>query len=82
MTDEVNTLNEQKATLQHWQAKDTAATYRIKEAETLLQETSPELAEWDDHVIRQLVNTVKVLSANKIRIYLNNGAEIEQELIK
>ena len=82
MTDEVNTLNERKATLQHLHAEDTAATYRIKEAETLLQETSPELAEWDDHVIRQLVNTVKVLSANKIRIYLNNGAEIEQELIK
>ena len=82
MTDEVNTLNERKATLQHLQAEDAAATYRIKEAETLLQETSPELAEWDDHVIRQLVNTVKVVDKNKIRIYLNNGTEIEQELEK
>lgn len=81
ITDEVNTLNERKATLQHWQSEDTAVTYRIKKAENLLQETSPELAEWDDHVIRQLVNTVKVLSANKIRIYLNNGTQIEQELI-
>lgn len=81
ITDEVNTLNEQKSALQRRQAEDASASSRIKEAETLLQESSSELAEWDNHVIRQLVNTVKVLSSNKIRIYLNNGTEIEQELI-
>lgn len=30
--------------------------------------------------IRQLVDTVKVLSANRIRIYLHGGIEIEQTI--
>lgn len=32
----------------------------------------------DESMIRQLVKTVKVLSANRIRIYLRGGMEIEQ----
>ena len=37
--------------------------------------------QWDESTIRQLVDTVKVLSANRIRIYLQGGIEIEQELV-
>lgn len=37
---------------------------------------------WDESLIRQLVDTVKALSADRIRVYLQGGIEIEQELIK
>ena len=37
--------------------------------------------QWNESTIRQLVDTVKVLSANRIRIYLQGGIEIEQELV-
>ena len=41
---------------------------------------SPEITEWNESVVRQLVDTVKVLSANRIRVYLRGGMESEQIL--
>lgn len=37
-------------------------------------------SEWDEDMIRQLAHTVKVISAAHIRVYLNDGTEIEQEI--
>ena len=36
--------------------------------------------QWEESTIRQLVDTVKVLSANRIRVYLQGGIEIEQTI--
>lgn len=36
------------------------------------------ILQWDEEMIRQLVHTVKVLSKDRIRVYLNDGTEIEQ----
>ena len=36
------------------------------------------ITEWDESVIRQMVETVKVLSKNEIIVTLKGGAEIKQ----
>lgn len=43
-----------------------------------LDQEDHHLNEWDEEMIRQLVHTVKVISADHIRVYLNDGTEIDQ----
>ena len=38
------------------------------------------ITEWDEDMIRQLVDTVKVLSTDRIRVCLRGGMEIEQTI--
>ena len=45
-----------------------------------MEQASAEITEWDESLIRQLVDTVKVLSADRISVYLHGGIEIEQEM--
>jgi hypothetical protein len=40
------------------------------------------LIEWNEEMIRQLVHTVKVISADHIMVTLYDGAEIHQEVRK
>ena len=49
-------------------------------AVSLLESTSPVLAEWNEPVIRQLVDTVRVLSVDRSAVYLRGGIEIQQEI--
>ena len=49
---------------------------------SLMEKTSPELTEWDEFWIRQLVDTVKVLSEDSIMVYLRGGIEIRQSIKK
>ena len=53
---------------------------RADMAVSLLESTSPVLAEWNEPVIRQLVDTDRVLSADRIAVYLRGGIEIQQEI--
>lgn len=39
------------------------------------------LTTWDESVIRQLVETVKILSREKILVILQDGIQIEQSMI-
>ena len=38
------------------------------------------ITEWDESIIRQMVDTVKVMSKNEIIVTLKGGAEINQRL--
>ena len=60
------------------QNTNSAANYRLHEAMELLNASSTEITEWDECMIRQLVDTVKVLSADRILVCLRSGIEIEQ----
>lgn len=73
------TLKEQRARLLEQQDSDSAASQRIANAMEILK-TGDAAIEWEESTIRQLVDTVKVLSANRIRIYLHGGIEIEQTI--
>ena len=72
-------LKEQRARLLEQQNSDSAASQRIANAMEILK-TGDAAVQWEESTIRQLVDTVKVLSANRIKIYLHGGIEIEQTI--
>ncbi|MDD3541654.1 MAG: recombinase family protein [Petrimonas sp.] len=79
--DEAAGLKDKKAYILKQQQENKAAALRITKAAEIMQNASPELTEWDESAIRQLVDTVTVLSKDRIRVTLRGGAEMEQELI-
>lgn len=79
ISDDMAALKKQRAKLLDQQNSSSAAGGRIASAMEILTTGSDEIR-WDESVIRQLVDTVKVLSATRIRVYLRGGIEIEQEL--
>lgn len=54
------------------------AQERVHSIETALDREDHHIHKWDEEMIRQLVHTVKVISADHIRVYLNDGTEIDQ----
>ena len=46
-----------------------------------MENASPGLTQWDESIIRQLVDTVKVNSAEKITVFLRGGVQVEQDMI-
>ena len=82
INDELSALKSRKALLMEQQSRDSAANWRVDEAVELLSEGTAELTEWDESVIRQLVETVKVISKEKILVTLQGGIEIEQDMIQ
>ena len=73
-------LREKKALMLAQQEGNSAASRRIRDAVGILNAGSGEIAEWQEDMIRQLVDTVKVLSADRIRVCLRGGMEIEQTI--
>lgn len=82
ITDKISALKEQRSALIDWQNADCAANKRILDAMDILNKASPEITNWDESMIRQLVDTVKVLSADRILVCLRGGMEIEQMVEK
>lgn len=82
ITDDIALLRTNKARLQEQQNSDFATIRRIQNAADIFSTASAEIAEWDESIIRQLIDSVKVLSADRIRIYFYGGIEVEQELMK
>ena len=71
-------LKEKRSALLEQQNADSGASQRILDAVELLNSDTAAITEWDESVIRQLVDTVKVLSADLICVCLRGGIEIEQ----
>ena len=80
ISDNMAALKEKRADLLNLQNSDSAASRRIADAVKILNAGSAAITEWDESIIRQLVDTVKVLSSDRIRVYLQGGMEIEQEM--
>ena len=80
ITNEIAVLKEQRGQIEEQRQTDAAAMQRANMAVSLLESTSPLLTEWNEPVIRQLVDTVRVLSADRITVYLRGGIEIQQEI--
>lgn len=79
-TSELAKLKKQRNELEAYLQKKGAAYDKVQVTRDLLDGLSPQLTQWDENWIRQLVHTVKVVAADRIRVYLNDGAEIEQEV--
>ncbi|NBI67905.1 recombinase family protein [Pseudoflavonifractor sp. 60] len=80
IADDMAVLKEKKAALLEQQNSSSAVNRRIQDAVNILSSGSAEITEWDESMIRQLVDTVKVLSAERIKVYLHGGIEIEQTI--
>ena len=82
INEEAARLKEQRQYLLDQQQIDSAANGRIAHAMDVLNSSVAEITEWDESIIRQLVDTVTVLSEDRIRVRLYGGMEIEKELDK
>ena len=79
--DEVSALRKKRTFLEEQRRNNAAASQRIESAASAMENGQAEKLEWDETLIRQLVDTVKVISAEKIVVYLRGGFEIEQEIL-
>ena len=80
IADEMAALKEKRTELEAQRRNCGRIIRRVQEAAEAMESASSELIQWDESIIRQLVDTVKVLSPNRIRVYLRSGLEIEQEI--
>ena len=80
ITNEIAALKQQRKQIEGQRKDSAAALQRLNTAVNLMESTSPDLVEWDESIIRQLVDTVKVISADTIIVYLQGGIEITQDI--
>ena len=59
---------------------DSEVDHRIQRAVEIMENTSSAIAEWDEATIRQLIDLVKILSADEILVCLHGGVEINQKM--
>lgn len=77
---EMALLKEQREIISVQLRKNTEAQERIRNTTIALDRASHHMTEWDEDTIRQLVHTVKVISADHIKVILTDGTEIHQEV--
>ena len=80
ITNEIASLKVQREQMEYQRQSNAVTAQRIGTAASLLEKSSPELTEWDETVIRQLVDTVKVLSKDMVTVYLRGGMEVTQSI--
>lgn len=79
--DEVSALKEKQTYIAQQQQSNAQLMWQIRNTAEVLEQ-APEQIEWSESTIRQLVDTVKVISKDKIEIYLRGGTVIEQNMIE
>ena len=82
LSEEAASLKGKRETLLNQRQENAGMTRRMETMMMAMQEVSAEINEWDESVIRQLVDTVKVLSAEQIEVYLRSGQTITQNIFK
>lgn len=80
IANEMAALKEQRERISAQLRNNKASQEHVHTMATVLNQEDHHLTEWDEEMIRQLVHTVKVISADHIRVYLNDGTEIDQEV--
>ena len=81
LMNEMTVLKEKQASMIENTQKSNGSMERVKAAADLMAQLSEKLTQWDEGVIRQLVDTVKVVSAEEIVVYLRGGIDVRQELL-
>lgn len=78
---EAAVLKEKRTYLEKQRQDNAQIVQRIEDAAATMEQTSVNISEWDEALIRQLVDTVKVHSAEKITVFLRGGVQIEQSMV-
>lgn len=79
--DEQTFLKEKRSGILADNKEQAKANQRIMDAAQTLENASPHITEWDESAVRQLVETVKVLSKDEIAVTLKGGIEIPQKIM-
>ena len=79
--DEQTFLKEKRSGILADSNEQAKANQRIMDAAQTLENASPHITEWDESAVRQLVETVKVLSKDEIAVTLKGGIEICQKIM-
>ena len=74
-------LKEKRVLIEEQRQSNAQAVRRIEDAAAAMAQASTHISEWDEALIRQLVDTVKVNSAEKITVFLRGGVQVEQDMI-
>ena len=78
IANEMASLKEQRERISAQLRNSEAAQEHVHTIAAALDQEDHHLTKWDEEMIRQLVHTVKVISSDHIRVYLNDGTEIDQ----
>ena len=78
IANEMASLKEQREKIAARLRKDQTVQLHVHTMEAALDGMSHLMQQWDEEMIRQLVHTVKVISADHIKVYLYDGTEIDQ----
>ena len=79
--DEQTLLKERRSGILADNNEQAKANQRIMDAAQTLENASLHITEWDESAVRQLVETVKVLSKDEIAVTLKGGIEIRQKIM-
>ena len=79
--DEQTFLKEKRSVILANNNEQTKANQRIMDAAQTLENASPYITEWDESAVRQLVETVKILSKDEVAVTLKGGIEIRQKIM-
>ena len=78
IANEIASLKGQREIIAARLRKDQTVQLHVHTMEAALDGMSHLMQQWDEEMIRQLVHTVKVISADHIKVFLCNGIEIDQ----
>ena len=79
--DEVTTLKAKRTQIQEQGQGNAQVMQRVQNAVTAVETAPAEIIEWNESLIRQLVDTVKVVSAEKVIVSLRGGRQIEKPIV-
>ena len=77
---EITELKRQQEELASLLRINRRANLRLHKAMSAIDQMDHNMTEWDEQMIRQIVHTVKVISAERIKVILTDGTEIYQEV--
>jgi len=79
LAEEMADLKEKRKSIEAHRA-GSEAEHRIKQAVEIMKSSSSEITVWNESTIRQLVDWIKILSAEEIIVCLHGGIEIRQRM--
>lgn len=80
IAEEINIIKEQQLEAKRNRTLAESYDQRVKDMDTFLQKTSSNLQEFDEELVRKLIENIKVISANEIMIQFKSGIVMNQRL--
>lgn len=80
IADEMALLKEKRMAIEESRRQNVAANRRIEDATNAMNETSAQITEWDETLVRQLIESVKILSTTHIAVTLRGGRVYAQKI--